>query len=44
MGRLFDQHRYAAAFWLVAAFPVIGVLGWIFLSRRLATAERSMAR
>ena len=44
MGRLFDQHRYADAFWLVAAFPVIGVLGWIFLSRRLVTAERSMER
>jgi hypothetical protein len=36
MGRLFDQHRYAQAFWLVALCPVVGVSVWLFLSRRRA--------
>lgn len=33
-GRLFDHHSYAAAFWLAAAFPAAGTLGWLALSRR----------
>jgi len=33
-GRLFDQHRYAVAFWIAAAVPVFGYLGWRWLSRR----------
>jgi ACS family hexuronate transporter-like MFS transporter len=33
-GRLFDQHRYAVAFWIAAVVPVLGYIGWQWLSRR----------
>jgi hypothetical protein len=33
IGRLFDQQRWAEAFWLIALCPVVGVLVWLFLSR-----------
>ena len=33
IGRLFDQQRYAEAFWLVALCPAVGVIAWLFLSR-----------
>jgi ACS family hexuronate transporter-like MFS transporter len=33
-GRLFDQHRYAEAFWIVTAVPVAGWAGWLTLRRR----------
>jgi ACS family hexuronate transporter-like MFS transporter len=32
-GRLFDQHRYSTAFWIAAAIPVFGFLGWLLWSR-----------
>jgi MFS transporter, ACS family, hexuronate transporter len=35
-GRLFDQHRYAAAFWIASAIPVLGYCGWRWLSHRAA--------
>jgi ACS family hexuronate transporter-like MFS transporter len=37
-GRLFDQHRHAAAFWIAAGVPMLGYFGWRCLSRR---AERA---
>jgi ACS family hexuronate transporter-like MFS transporter len=33
IGRLFDQQRWAEAFWLVAVLPVVGVAVWMVLSR-----------
>jgi len=33
-GRLFDQHRYAVAFWIAASVPVLGYFGWRWLSWR----------
>jgi ACS family hexuronate transporter-like MFS transporter len=33
-GRLFDQHRYASAFWIAGAVPIAGYLGWLLLSPR----------
>jgi len=33
IGRLFDQQRWDAAFWLVALCPVVGVSVWLVLSR-----------
>jgi ACS family hexuronate transporter-like MFS transporter len=33
-GHLFDVHRYSAAFWIAAAIPVAGYLGWLALSSR----------
>ncbi|MEO8594731.1 MAG: MFS transporter [Candidatus Solibacter sp.] len=32
-GRLFDQHAYAAAFWIATAAGLCGFLGWLWLSR-----------
>jgi ACS family hexuronate transporter-like MFS transporter len=37
IGRLFDQQRWAEAFWLVAVLPVVGVAGWMVLSRSRTT-------
>lgn len=34
LGPLFNQHRYAEAFWLIALCPLAGILVWLFLSRR----------
>jgi MFS transporter, ACS family, hexuronate transporter len=34
LGPLFNQFRYAEAFWLIAFCPLAGVLVWLFLSRR----------
>ena len=34
LGALFNQHRYAEAWWIVALCPVVGVLIWLFLSRK----------
>jgi len=39
LGPLFNQHRYAEAFWMVALCPVVGVLAWLFLSRDRSTTE-----
>jgi ACS family hexuronate transporter-like MFS transporter len=33
-GHLFDLRRYSAAFWIAAAIPAAGYLGWLALSRR----------
>jgi ACS family hexuronate transporter-like MFS transporter len=33
-GRLFDQQNYSQAFWVAAAFPVAGTVGWLGFSRR----------
>lgn len=33
-GRLFDQHRYEAAFLIAGLFPVAGYLGWLWISSR----------
>ena len=32
-GRLFDQHRYDAAFAVAALFPVLGYCCWLWLDR-----------
>jgi ACS family hexuronate transporter-like MFS transporter len=34
LGALFDQHRYAEAWWIVALCPVVGVIVWLFLSEQ----------
>ena len=34
LGALFNQGRYAEAWWIVALCPVVGVAVWLFLSRR----------
>ena len=33
LGPLFNQQRYAEAFWIIALCPLAGVLAWMFLSR-----------
>ena len=33
LGRLFDVHAYAAAFWIATAIPMCGFVGWLALSR-----------
>ena len=33
LGRLFDVHAYAAAFWIATAIPMCGFVGWLVLSR-----------
>jgi MFS family permease len=37
LGALFNQNRYAEAFWIVALCPLVGVLVWLFLSRNQGT-------
>src|SRR5215471_6929601 len=32
LGPMFNQHRYAEAFWMIALCPVAGVIGWLLLS------------
>ena len=34
LGALFNQKRYAEAWWIIALCPVVGVAVWLFLSRR----------
>ena len=34
LGPLFNQHRYAEAWWMIALCPLIGVVVWLFLSRK----------
>jgi hypothetical protein len=33
LGPLFNQHRYAEAWWLIALCPAVGIGVWLFLSR-----------
>ena len=33
IGRLFDQHNYTFAFQIAGAFPFVGYLAWLFLTR-----------
>jgi sugar phosphate permease len=40
LGTLFNQHRYAEAWWIVAFCPVIGTAVWFFLSRKDARSAR----
>jgi len=44
LGPMFNQHRYAEAFWMIALCPVAGVIGWLFLSRDQAAARTASAR
>jgi ACS family hexuronate transporter-like MFS transporter len=37
LGALFNQNRYAEAFWIVALCPLAGILVWLFLSRNQST-------
>jgi ACS family hexuronate transporter-like MFS transporter len=39
-GRFFDQKRYDAAFLLAASIPVIGYLGWLYLTTRRGAAGK----
>jgi len=32
-GQLLDQRQYAALFWIIAVFPLIGISAWWFLTR-----------
>jgi MFS transporter, ACS family, aldohexuronate transporter len=34
LGTLFNQHRYAEAWWIVALCPIFGTAIWLFLSRK----------
>jgi len=34
LGPLFNQHRYAEAFWLIALCPAAGIAVWLVLSSR----------
>ncbi len=34
LGTLFNQHRYAEAWWIVALCPVVGTAVWLFLTRK----------
>jgi MFS transporter, ACS family, aldohexuronate transporter len=34
LGPLFNQHRYAESFWIIALCPALGVAGWWLLNRR----------
>jgi MFS transporter, ACS family, hexuronate transporter len=36
LGTLFNQHRYAEAWWIIALCPLAGVMVWLFLTRREA--------
>jgi ACS family hexuronate transporter-like MFS transporter len=38
VGRLFDLHRYDAAFLIAALFPIAGCAAWMTLSRRVPAA------
>jgi ACS family hexuronate transporter-like MFS transporter len=38
-GRLFDQRAYDSAFWIAAAFPVLGTVSWLALSAAAARAD-----
>jgi predicted MFS family arabinose efflux permease len=38
LGPMFNQHRYAEAFWMIALCPTAGVIVWLFLSRTQSTA------
>ena len=43
IGRLFDQHAYAEAFWIVALCPAIGIGVWLLLTigqRHVVAGER----
>jgi ACS family hexuronate transporter-like MFS transporter len=33
LGPLFNQHRYAEAFWIIALCPLVGVIVWLLLTR-----------
>jgi hypothetical protein len=44
LGPLFNQHRYAEAFWMIALCPVVGVLAWLFLGRDRSTTEERYDR
>jgi ACS family hexuronate transporter-like MFS transporter len=39
-GQLLDQRQYAALFWTIAVFPLIGIVTWWFLSRQQVGATR----
>jgi ACS family hexuronate transporter-like MFS transporter len=34
LGPLFNQHRYAESFWIIAFCPALGIAGWWLLNRR----------
>lgn len=44
IGRLFDQQRWAEAFWLIALCPAIGIAVWFVLSRGLNSSSATAAR
>src|SRR5215471_4685076 len=41
LGPMFNQHRYGEAFWLIALCPVVGVIGWLILSRKESTGAKA---
>jgi ACS family hexuronate transporter-like MFS transporter len=43
IGRLFDQQRWAEAFWLIALCPAVGIAVWLFLSRGLKSSSTAAA-
>jgi hypothetical protein len=42
LGRLFDVHAYAAAFWIATAIPMCGFAGWLVLSREGALGTKDV--
>jgi hypothetical protein len=43
VGRYFDHNQYASAFYFVAAFPIVGLIGWRLLGfRQIAGSETKL--
>lgn len=42
-GRMFDRRQYEAAFLLAASIPIVGYVGWLLLTTRLASRRGTLA-
>jgi MFS transporter, ACS family, hexuronate transporter len=43
LGPMFNRHEYGEAFWTIAVCPVVGVAGWLLLSRGQPAASAASA-
>jgi MFS transporter, ACS family, hexuronate transporter len=43
LGPMFNRHEYGEAFWMIALCPVVGVAGWLLLSRDQPAASAASA-
>lgn len=39
LGPMFNRHEYGEAFWTIALCPVVGIAGWLLLSRAQPAAS-----